>query len=81
MGEQTARPRRKSPLTHDPESLAWAIKVSGATQAQLAEQLGISKGHMSEIVNGTRGLTPAKLRRTAQLLGCPESLILAKVAA
>lgn len=75
------RPRRKAPLTHDPEALTWARTKAGRTQAWLAAELGISPGHMSEIEAGTRGLTDEKLRRTAELLDCPPSVFRVKRAA
>lgn len=81
MGQRAGKPRRKAPLTHDPDSLVWARKAAGRTQVWLAEQLGISAGHMSEIESGTRGLTAAKLRKTAELLDCPEAVLLAKATA
>lgn len=78
MGERTARPRLKKPATHDHEALAFILKASGRKQVWLAEKLGIGKGQMSEIVNGTRGLTPEKLRLAARLLDCPPHVLRAK---
>jgi transcriptional regulator with XRE-family HTH domain len=77
----TSRQRRKAPLTHDPEALVWARQTAGRTQAWLAEQLGISAGHMSEIESGTRGLTPARLLEASRLLNCPPSVLRSKVSA
>lgn len=78
MGERTVRARRKSPVTQDIEALRWALAATGRSYYWLAGELGISRGHMSEIANGTRILTDAKLRQTAKLLGCPESVLRAK---
>lgn len=65
-------------LDHDPESLVWARKQAGFTQKQLAEHLGVSAGHMSEIESGKRNLTPANLLKAATFLGCPRGVIAAK---
>lgn len=81
MGDRRTSQRRKSPVRHDPEALAWARRQAGRTQAWLALELGISKGHMSEIESGTRDLTEPKLRQAAQLLGCPQTVLEAKKAA
>jgi DNA-binding transcriptional regulator YiaG len=63
VGEHAARAgqRQVGQLDHDPESLVWARKQAGLTQKELAEQLGISAGHMSEIESGKRNLTPKNL--------------------
>lgn len=52
--KSTPRGHRMSPLNHDPEALRWALTKSGYTQAQLAAEVQISRGLMSEIVKGTR---------------------------
>jgi transcriptional regulator with XRE-family HTH domain len=78
MGERNVRARRKSPVAHDTEALRWALNATGHSYYWLAGELGISRGHMSEIANGTRILTDEKLRQTAELLGCPESVLRAK---
>lgn len=81
MGESKKRPRQVGQLDHDPESLVWARKAAGFTQKQLAEALGISTGHMSEIESGTRNLTPVNLAKAAKLLKCPRAVIAAKAEA
>lgn len=78
MGEHRTRPRRVSSLDQDPVSLVWARKQAGKTQRWLAQSLGISAGHMSEIESGTRNATPERLTEIANLLGCPRSVIEAK---
>jgi transcriptional regulator with XRE-family HTH domain len=65
-------------LDHDPQSLVWARKQAGFTQKDLAEHLGISAGHMSEIESGKRNLTPPNLVRAADLLKCPRAVLAAK---
>lgn len=68
-------------LDHDPESLVWARKQAGFTQKYVAEQLGISPGHMSEIESGKRNATPANLKKLAKLLNCPRAVLARKYAA
>lgn len=80
MGTQTARTRRVRQLHHDPASLVWVRKQAGFTQAKLAEALGISPSHMSEIESGKRNCTAKNLAKAAKVLGCPVAVIRAKVA-
>lgn len=80
MGERKARERRVSRLDHDPASLVWARKTAGVTQGWLAEGLGISLGHMSEIESGKRNLTPKNLAKAAKLLNCPRVVLVRKYA-
>jgi transcriptional regulator with XRE-family HTH domain len=72
------RGHRKSPLGHDPEALAWALKKSGLTQVAFAEQIGKSAGLVSEILKGTRNATPALLLEMAKALNCPIVVLEAK---
>jgi transcriptional regulator with XRE-family HTH domain len=65
----------KSPLDHDPEAVTWARKSVGWTQAALAQEVGISPGHMSEIEAGTRNARPDLLNRIAKALNCPRSVL------
>lgn len=65
----------KRPLDHDPESVAWARRAVGATQRWLAETVGISPGHMSEIEAGTRNAPPHLLNKMARALNCPRSVL------
>lgn len=65
-----------SPLNHEPEALAWAIKKSGYSQAQLLEALtaagvSISKSHLSEMVTGKRNCRQPHLEAIAAALNCP----------
>lgn len=66
-------------LDHDPASLVWARKQAGFTQKELAEAIGVSPGHMSEIESGKRNLTPKNLGKTAKLLNCPRAVLESKV--
>lgn len=80
MGERTAQLRRSGQLDHDPESLVWARKQAGFTQSDVANLLGISAGHMSQIESGQRNLTPRNLAKLAEALRCPRAVLSAKVA-
>lgn len=77
MGERRAHVRCVAQLDHDPESLVWARKQAGFTQKELAEALGVSPGHMSEIESGKRNLTPKNLAKAAKVLNCPRAVIAA----
>lgn len=71
-----SRSARKSPLDHDPEALRWALKsVPGATQSWLADEIGISAGHMSEVLSGSRNAPPHLLTKIAVALNCPRSVL------
>lgn len=67
----TTRPRRKSPVDHDPVALKWARERSGWRQAELARELGISRSSLCEAEKGTRGLHPMVKKRLAEVLNCP----------
>lgn len=71
----TTRPRRKAPVDHDPAALAWARKSAGWRQAQLAREVGISPSLLCEAEKGTRGLHPAVMKRLAETLRCPVSVL------
>lgn len=60
-----------SPLDHDPEALTWAIKKSGLSQREFADQIGMSASMVSEMKKGVRNATPATMRRMATVLNCP----------
>jgi DNA-binding XRE family transcriptional regulator len=75
VGERRAPNRTVRQLDHDPESLVWARKQAGFTQKQVAEALGISPGHMSEIESGKRNATPRNLTALAKLLNCPRPVL------
>ena len=73
-------------MNHEPEALQWAIKKSGLTQAQLIDRLTeigspVSKGQLSEIVNGTRNCRQPLLEAIAQALNCPVVVLERKQAA
>jgi transcriptional regulator with XRE-family HTH domain len=67
----TTRPRRKTPVDHDPNALVWARKAAGWRQATLARELGISPSTLCEAEKGTRGLAPDVMKRLAATLNCP----------
>jgi len=75
------RTARRAPFDHDPESVAWARKAKGWTQAALAGAAGISASHMSEIESGTRNAPPHLLLKLATALNCPVSVLERKRAA
>lgn len=76
----TAIPRghRMSPLDHSIEGLDYAIRKSGLSQAEFADQIGKSQGYISEIRKGTRNANPALLLKMAQVLNCPVVVLEAK---
>lgn len=76
----TGRGYRKSPLTHDPAALRYALANSGLTQRQLAEKIKKSESLVSEMLRGTRNATPDVLKRIAGELNCPLVVIQAKLA-
>jgi transcriptional regulator with XRE-family HTH domain len=65
------RGARKSPLDHEPESVLYARKKSGLSQADSAEAIGISPSHLSEIEKGTRNAPPHLLQKMATVYNCP----------
>lgn len=67
-----------STLNHDPEAVKWAVQRSGLTQADVAGQLGISPGHLSEILSGTRSARQQTLIKLAGVLNCPVVVLEAK---
>lgn len=69
------RTARKAPFDHEPEAVAWARGAKGWTQAALAQEIGISPSHMSEIEGGTRNAPPHLLIKLAQALNCPVSVL------
>lgn len=74
----TAKPTRKqpkSPLDHDPAAVTWARNAKGWTQAALAEAVGISPAHMSEVEAGSRNAPPWLLIKLAEALNCPVSVL------
>lgn len=75
MTATTTRPRRITPVDHDPEAITWARKAKRWTKSRLAHELGISVSLMAEIEKGTRNATPEKLHRLAEVLNCPVSML------
>lgn len=71
----TTRPRRKTPVDHDPEALVWARKAAGWRQAPLAREVGISPSLLCEAEKGTRGLAPGVLKQLAEVLKCPVTVL------
>ena len=70
-----------SPLNHDPEALRYALRKSGLTQAELAAHIGKSISLVSEMLAGTRNVTPSTLLDIASALNCPVVVLEAKAAA
>jgi transcriptional regulator with XRE-family HTH domain len=58
-------------LNHEPAAVTWAREKSGLTRQQVAEQLECAPSLITEIEQGTRNLTPARLIRLAEILNCP----------
>lgn len=52
------------------------LESQGRTQRWLARQLGIHWTHLTHYKNGSRKAPEAIIRRSAELLGLPESLVL-----
>lgn len=71
----TTRPRRISPVSHDPEALKWARERAGWRQAALARAVEISPSLLCEAEKGTRGLAPSVLHRLAATLNCPVTVL------
>lgn len=66
----TKRPRRKTPVDHDPKALKRARIRAGLRQNELADLLGISPSSLCEAEKGTRGLRPNVRAELAKQLGC-----------
>lgn len=58
-------------LNHEPAAVTWAREKSGLTRQQVAEQLDCAPSLITEIEQGTRNLTPARLIKLAEILNCP----------
>lgn len=52
------------------------LEAQGRTQRWLARQLGIHWTHLTHYKNGTRKPSEEIVRRSAELLGLPESVVL-----
>lgn len=81
MPATSTRPRRISPVDHDPEALKWARDRAGWRQAPLARAAGISPSLLCEAEKGTRGLAPNVLTLIAGILNCPRTVLESKVGA
>lgn len=77
----TSRPRRKTPVDHDPEALKWARERAGWRQAALAREVGISPSTLCEAERGTRGLHPHTKNKLATVLNCPVTVFERKITA
>lgn len=76
------RPRRISPVDHDPQALKQARIRAGRRQGELARELGVVQSVLSEAERGTRGISPAVRVRLAEVLSCdPITFAPLKVAA
>lgn len=71
------RTRARFPLDHDPRRLRQRRLAAGLTLPELAELAQVSKGHLSEVENGTRNPSPRLLGRLARELRCEIMDILA----
>ena len=61
----------KDPLDHEPAAVTVAREEAGLTRAQLAAELQVSAGLVSEIEKGTRNARPERIEQIAKILGCP----------
>lgn len=66
----TERPRRKTPVDHDPRALKEARIRAGWRQGELARELGVVQSALSEAESGTRGISPRVRKRLSEVLGC-----------
>ncbi len=71
----------KDPLDHEPEAVTWAREKAGLTRAQVARMIGVSAGLISEIEQGTRNATPARIQQLATVFNCPVVVLERKRAA
>ncbi len=62
-------------MNHEPAHLAWAIRASGHTQADVARAVGKQPPVVNEYVKGTRSCPQAVLVEIARYLGCPVSVL------
>ncbi|WP_340382244.1 helix-turn-helix transcriptional regulator [Streptomyces sp. SS7] len=57
-------------LNQDPARLRRKRVEAGLTQKDLAQRVGVTKGHMSLVESGRRGASPDLLKRLAAVLDC-----------
>jgi transcriptional regulator with XRE-family HTH domain len=69
------RPRRLSPVDHDPDALRWARERAGWRQAQLARAVGMSPSLLCEAEKGRRNLRPDLKQKLAEVLNCPVTVL------
>lgn len=81
MATNIPRGHRMSDLDHEPDAVAYALRNSGLTQKEFAQQLGKSQSLISEILKGTRNATPALIADMARVLNCPRVILERKRAA
>lgn len=77
----TTRPRRLTPVQHDPATISRLRWAAGLNQAELARQVGVSRSMICEIEKGKRGITPAMLHKLSAALGVAPSTVMPAVAA
>jgi len=65
-GEVSAMIPMMAPILDD---IRKAIEVSGKTRYRISKDTGISEGHLSELMAGTKGLSIEALERLASYLG------------
>lgn len=58
-----------------PEALRFRMDQYGWNQTKLAEELGLQRSHMSEILNGKRPIT-FRAARAAYRIGVPAAVLL-----
>lgn len=75
MATAIPRTKRNTPLDHEPEAVAYALKQSGLTQKEFANLIGKSESLVSEILKGTRNATPALITKMAGVLNCPRVIL------
>ena len=75
MTDRPRPPRRVAPTRHDPTVLKIVREAKGWSQVDLARAVGISRSVLCEMEKGTRGATPASLKRIAEVLNCPVSVL------
>lgn len=66
----TPKPRRKTPVDHNPTALRLARIRRGLQQQELARLVNVVPSVLSEAEHGTRGISPAVRKRVAETLRC-----------
>lgn len=60
------------------EDILLAMQDSGVSYAELARRLGKSKGHVSQVLNGTRNMTLRTLADISYVIDCEIKLTICK---